>query len=133
MMIWRDIILSQKLDKNRLVNALASVFPAQDKEICVADEIEHVEGNYKVICIFSELSGYYCSMLSFYLEFTLPDEIESIVKICQHLDCEALISDDENINPYAMILLSKDRVIRKVKIDPKKLDYYEKYEILEIV
>lgn len=128
-MIWRDIIINCRPENVEIVSALAKIFDIREDKIDVIDAIENSQSNQSVICVLFELFGHFCLMLSFYLDFKVDNEILLIAQICDELNCEALITNDNTENPYSMFLVDGEGKSCEVSIDPDKLDEYEEYKI----
>jgi hypothetical protein len=130
-MIWRDIVINRKVDKVDLKSKLVNIFKLNEDNISIVEALEESEEK-SLICVLTEIPGDFCSMFSFYLTSIINDDIPLIIEICNQLNCEALISNDETNDPYSMILINAEGILREVQVDSEKLDEYEEYKILSI-
>ena len=129
-MIWRDLIINYEPCDRELISVFSHVFDVDETQIEIIDSLENASFDVAVICVLTMLPGLFCTMLSFYLDFTLDDEIFVISQICKQLKCNALISDDSTFNPYSMILVNSEGNLTKVEVNPNKLDEAEEYKVL---
>lgn len=129
-MIWRELVINYRPNAQELAFALAEIFKIDKERIDITDALENAKSDSSVICVISGLSGYFCSMLSFYLDFTIDNEMLIVAQISAILNCEVLISNDNNVNPYSMLLVNQEGKLGEVKVDPDKLDEDEEYEII---
>jgi hypothetical protein len=129
-MIWRDLVLSCHPGVEKLVSTLAEVFNLEENAIHVTIALEDAKSDVSVICVRSELSGQFCLLLSFYVSFSIDDEIAILTAICEKLSCQILISNDDTLNPYSMLLINPEGILYEVKINPDKLEQQEEYEVV---
>lgn len=130
-MIWRDVIISLSPPDTILANALAEVFDVEREQINIITSVEKIEPQYLVNCVISPLSGDFSLLLSFYLGFEISGDLEIFSKISSAFFCSALVSNDESLDPYSMLLIDQSIEPRIVNIDPVQLDECEQYVIVE--
>ncbi|NEO83586.1 MAG: hypothetical protein F6J87_04900 [Spirulina sp. SIO3F2] len=128
-MIWRDVILSLLPPKTGLSRTLAEVFDVAYEQVDVVDLVKDISVEYSVNCIVSKVSGTFPWLLSFYLDFEVNDDLSIVVRLCAAFSCEALISNDENLDPYPMVLVNQSMEARIVNIDLERLEEDEAYVV----
>lgn len=128
-MIWLDVVISLLPPKTGLIRTLAEVLDVAYEQVNIVDLVEDISAEYSVNCIISKVPGTFPWLLSFYLDFAVDDDLSTVSKLCAAFSCEALISNDENLDPYSMVLVNQSMEARIVNIDPERLEEDESYVI----
>jgi hypothetical protein len=126
-MVWQDIFISKEPKKNEVANALASVFKIPIENILIVRSIDdiQVDDNVKILCETYIVEADYKIKLSIYIrdDSLVPkNDLETIARLCEELNCEVLISD-YSVNPYTMLHIGR------ITVDIDKYDEAEEYEM----
>jgi hypothetical protein len=84
-MIWRDIAINYSPDSKELSSVLSEIFLINEDETNIAADIEKVNPKMPLRCVSSSLSGKYSTLLCFYLDFVVDNEIEKLLKFVRNL------------------------------------------------
>lgn len=132
-MVWQDIYINRKLNKDEIIYALTSIFKVLPTNILITKNIDDIvlDNDIKVLCQTYKIDAEFELMLSIYIRDNtlIPDnDVEAISKFCEILNCEVMISDD-SLNPYIMRQIKDSSNIKLVSIDITKYDNALEYEV----
>lgn len=125
-----DILFDREIAPEELRDALAEVCAVAVADILVVDDVaaatfEHrVEKHIRMLCERTLVQGEFQMLLSVYARDPALDTLDAKVvvgKLCNHLQCTCLISDDTP-NPYRWLLIRGENDVTPAFLDPKYFD-----------
>lgn len=132
-MLWEDIELARPIPDALLVRALAAAFETASSSVAVVDDVEALprpeDRRRRILLERWPQPGQFPLHLRIYLRD--PDlraqvaaraqSIGRVQRLCVHLDCDCLISDDD-VNPYGMLLVRRTGLVEPVRLDGDALE-----------
>jgi hypothetical protein len=127
-----DFIIDTITSNKDITSAISNIFSVQPGEIYVTFDITEERAlleDKKIIIEKNGVTGEFKMLIRLYLHDKLDGESSEKViatKLCKHLKCRCLISDD-SINPCTMLLINHHGETLPVSLDPQRLENDEYY------
>lgn len=132
-MIWREIFLSKNADKSKLSEAFCNVLNINVDKINLIDNLVDFGSNYNLTCVIEKIPGDFCLKLDCYSSFEIKNEIDVISNLCKIVNCQALITNDEQSyqdNIYSFILFKQSGQTKIVEVDSELLEENNELKII---
>ena len=122
-----DIIVQYRPPHVSVRRALAAALWVSEERVVVIDDVSDYPeaGAADIVCVSSPVEGEFAGLLSIQVErLVVPcDTHEQLVRrLCDALDTQCLVPDNERENPYLMWWISPGFAPRKIGIDPVAFD-----------
>lgn len=121
-----EILISRYLNLTEIKTKICEIYSIDPSEVLIVDDIAQAATPkiFPVLCHVQKLDGDFKQMISIYPDRSLIPRwsYELLGSFCEFFQCEGLVSDDEDINPYAMILIKGVNNYHKVYLSLKDLD-----------
>ncbi|MGO1072198.1 hypothetical protein [Lysobacter sp. CA199] len=133
-MIWFDAALEEPVSAEALRRSLSTMLDTGYDGVSVIDDIAQTRFEDPVTCL-TDLRprGSFSQVISIYQE-PMPTSLsilDGASRLAQLLQVRMLIANDETVDPYSFILVSKAGATAAVQIDMEALDQHDRYVIVE--
>lgn len=127
-----EILINRHLNLTEIKAKICEIYSIDPSEVLIVDDIAKADTPkiFPVLCHVQELDGDFKQMISIYPDRSLSPlwTHEVSGSFCEFFKCECLVSDDDEIDPYSMILIKGVNNYQKVYLSPDYLDE-DKYVI----
>ncbi len=132
-MLWEELLLDRRVPDRILARALADALGIPETSMRVVEDVADApataDGATLLLVDRTGLTGDFPLQLSLYVrDADLARRIEppaarlaSVVRLCQLLDCTALLPDD-SLNPFSWLRVRPSGAVDAVTLDPDRLD-----------
>ena len=133
-MIWEDVILDREVVDGELAETLSQLLQVDPQRVLVVDEVAEANPGKDtvLICEKGPVSGDFRLLLSLYVldeSFVPRDRASFFVSLSSNLECRCLVADNSDVDPYVMLLVEPGGSLRRVSLDPERLDQHDEYAL----
>lgn len=120
-MAWNDVVLMTELTNDEIRKRLSGVFNLNVNDVLVLDDFTVDRENSHLLVIRERVGGEFNTILHFYPDFEIFDDVEVLKKLGVSLGTRVLTNaNDDNI--YEVIISDAEGEIYLGKLSSEKLD-----------